>query len=264
MANKFYALGEERADRVQDLFATIAPRYDLINDLQSFGLHRYWKSRLLRLAQLKPGERALDLCCGTGDLAFAMARLGAQVAGLDFSAPMLSVARQRSQGAEVKSPKSGITKAGQLAPSPNSDFCPLSSVLFLRGDALRIPCRDSQFDVVTIGYGLRNLANFRNGLSEMWRVVRPGGRLLILDFGKPDNGLWRRCYFTYLRWIVPAFGRIFCGDSETHAYILESLQKYPAQNGVAAAMAEMDCEQIRIIKLLGGVMSINYGMKRLE
>jgi ubiquinone/menaquinone biosynthesis C-methylase UbiE len=200
-----------------------------------------------------------------------MAGLGARVAGLDFSAPMLSVARDRSQKSEVRSQKPESTMGSQPAPILTSDLRPLisvpcsrSSVLFLRGDALRIPCRDSQFDVVTMGYGLRNLASFRNGLSEMWRVARPGGRILILDFGKPDNGLWRSLYFAYLRWFVPAFGRVFCGDSETHAYILESLKKYPAQNGVAAAMAELDCEQIRIIKLLGGIMSINFGRKRSE
>src|SRR6266481_4712671 len=103
MVNKYYQPGEKRAAKVADLFATIAPRYDLVNDLQSFGLHRYWKRRLVRLAAPRPGERALDLCCGTGDIAFALARHRAEVIGLDFSEPMLAVARAKGG---VQSPKS--------------------------------------------------------------------------------------------------------------------------------------------------------------
>lgn len=241
MANKFYAAGEQRADKVRDLFAAIAPRYDLINDLQSFGLHRYWKERLLRLACLKQGERALDVCCGTGDLALAMAQRGAIVSGLDFSKSMLNVARQRRANA-------GIISNGE------------NVVFFIRGDALRLPFSDSQFDVVTVGYGLRNLADFRAGLAEICRVARPQGRLLVLDFGKPDNALWRGLYLAYLRCVVPWFGRLFCGDAESYAYIWESLKQYPAQRGVAKALEELNCKQVRIINLMGGMMSINYAV----
>jgi demethylmenaquinone methyltransferase / 2-methoxy-6-polyprenyl-1,4-benzoquinol methylase len=246
MANKFYDPGEQRAGRVHDLFAAVAPRYDLINDLQSFGLHRYWKRQVVKLARLQSGERALDLCCGTGDLAFALRECGASVAGLDFSSAMLKVAVDRRREAEGRSSDAGRN---------------FGSLFFLRGDALRIPFADSQFDVVTIGYGLRNLADFRLGLSEMWRVLRPGGRLLVLDFGRPDNALWRGLYFGYLRWFVPWFGRIFCGDSETHAYILESLVKYPAQNGVAKVMAQMGGTNLAIKRFLGAMMTINYAEK---
>jgi len=237
MANKYYEPGVERATKVQDLFATIAPRYDLINDLQSFWLHRLWKRRLVKMAAPKPGAKALDLCCGTGDVAFALARSGVEVVGLDFSDAMLSVARHRLR-----------TQAG-------------GSVQFLQGDAQQIPFPDGTFDIVTISYGLRNLADWEEGLREMWRVAKPGGRLLVLDFGKPDNVVWRSFYFAYLKWLVPLFGKIFCGDSQTHAYILESLKKYPAQHGVAARMQAMDCENVHVITLLGGVMSINGATK---
>jgi demethylmenaquinone methyltransferase / 2-methoxy-6-polyprenyl-1,4-benzoquinol methylase len=237
MGNKYYEPGAQRAAKVKDLFATIAPRYDLINDLQSFWLHRLWKGRLVNMASPKPGERALDLCCGTGDVALALARRGADVIGLDFSDAMLAVAGQRLKA-----------QAG-------------SSVQFLRGDAQQTSFPDDTFDIVTISYGLRNLADWREGLGEMWRVAKPGGRLLVLDFGKPDNALWRRLYFGYLKCLVPLFGRIFCGDSQTHAYILESLQEYPAQHGVADQMTAMACANVRIITLLGGVMSINCATK---
>jgi demethylmenaquinone methyltransferase/2-methoxy-6-polyprenyl-1,4-benzoquinol methylase len=238
MANKFYEAGEKRAEKVNDLFATIAPRYDLINDLQSFGMHRLWKRKLIRLAHLQPGQKALDLCCGTGDVAFALAAQGAEVLGVDFSAPMLSVAKQRQE-------RDGI-----------------GHVEFVRGDALKLPAADSSVDVLTISYGLRNLADFEGGLREMLRVLKPGGRILVLDFGIPDNKLWRAGYFQYLKWFVPLFGRLFCGDSDTHAYILKSLQHYPAQRGVEKLMHQLGCEQVRVINLLGGVMGINYGVKR--
>ena len=236
MTNKFYSAGAQRAAKVSDLFATIATRYDLINDLQSFGLHRVWKRRLVRVAAVNPAARALDLCCGTGDVAFALARRGLDVTGLDFSEPMLAVAGKRAASA-----------AG-----------PASRVRFLLGDAQQIPFPDASFDVVTVSYGLRNLASLETGLREMARVARPGGRLFALDFGKPDNALWRAVYFAYLRRFVPLLGRWLCGDADTHGYILESLLHYPAQEGVASLMREMGLHDVRIVNLLGGIMSINH------
>jgi demethylmenaquinone methyltransferase/2-methoxy-6-polyprenyl-1,4-benzoquinol methylase len=247
VTNKFYASREHRAARVNDLFAAIATRYDLINDLQSFGLHRYWKRRLVRLAAGRPGEHAIDLCCGTGDIAFALARQGLEVVGLDFSEPMLAVAAERSQAQGTKS----------------NIQTPRLPVQFLRGDAQQIPFPDGSFDLVTMSYGLRNLANWEIGLQEMRRVTRPGGRLLILDFGKPDNALWRGIYFGYLKRFVPLLGRWFCGDADTHGYILESLKHYAAQKRLAAKMEEMQLTEVRIVNLMGGMMSINYGVRPL-
>lgn len=233
MANEYYEPGEQRAARVRALFNRIAPKYDLINDLQSFGLHRYWKRRLITLARLKPNDAVLDVCCGTGDLALLLAGHSAKVLGVDFTANMLAVARHRNRDSRL-------------------------SVHFIQGDALSLPFRDRSFDVVTVAYGLRNLADVNTGLSEMQRVARPGARLLVLDFGKPDNGLWRACYFTYLKLFVPILGRVFCGSASAYAYILESLRHYPAQRGVAAQMRELGLINVRIINLLGGIMSINY------
>jgi demethylmenaquinone methyltransferase / 2-methoxy-6-polyprenyl-1,4-benzoquinol methylase len=250
VANAFYDPGDQRALKVRDLFARIAPRYDLINDLQSFGLHRHWKRRVIQLACPQPGQRALDVCCGTGDLALGLARRGAQVAGLDFSRPMLTRAMQRSCGIPCREPE----EAQRASPVP----------YFVCGDAEHLPFADNSFDIVTVGYGLRNLASWEAGLREMQRVARPGGRLVVLDFGKPDNALWRGLYFGYLKLFVPCLGRIVCGNASAYAYILESLRHYPAQEGVAAKMREHGLASVSVINLLGGVMSINYGEKRSD
>jgi demethylmenaquinone methyltransferase/2-methoxy-6-polyprenyl-1,4-benzoquinol methylase len=253
MSNPFYAPGEQRAEKVQALFATIATRYDFINDVQSLGLHRHWKRRLVALANPKPGTRALDVCCGTGDLALALAAHGAEVTGLDFSEAMLAVAEDRRRRSEVAGQKAGT------GANPTSDLRPLTSVRFLHGDAMKLPFADGSFDLVTVGYGLRNLASWEAGLTEMARVARPGGRLLVLDFGKPDNALWRTIYFGYLRLIVPIFGLLFAGRPDSYAYILESLKHYPAQHGVEAKMRDLGLINIRVIHFLGGAMSINFG-----
>jgi len=240
VSNVFYVPGEQRAAKVNDLFATIARRYDLINDLQSFGLHRRWKRRVAELAAVKPGQCALDLCCGTGDLALTLAQLGAEATGLDFSSQMLEVAETRRQ------------KNSKLK---------VQSLKFIQGDAQQIPFPDNSFDIVTVGYGLRNLTSWETGLDEMLRVAKPGARLIVLDFGKPANALWRAIYFTHLQCSVPLIGLVFCGKAQAYAYILESLKHYPAQLAVAEKMREIKLANVRVINLLGGAMAINYGEK---
>ena len=241
MSNAFYDAGESRAAKVNDLFATIARRYDLINDLQSFGLHRRWKRRVVKLAQIKNGDRALDLCCGTGDLALALAQCGAETTGLDFSPQMLEVAGTRQQKINRQSP--------------------VANLKFLQGDAQQLPFPENSFDIVTVGYGLRNLTSWERGLDEMFRVARPGGRMVVLEFGKPANWLWRNLYFTHLRCSVPLIGLLFCGNASAYAYILESLKHYPAQLAVAEKMRGLKLANVRVLNLLGGAMAINYGEK---
>jgi demethylmenaquinone methyltransferase/2-methoxy-6-polyprenyl-1,4-benzoquinol methylase len=255
MANAFFDSGHERAAKVHALFSRIAPRYDLLNDVQSLGLHRRWKRRVVALARPQAGQRALDLCCGTGDLALALAARGAQVTALDFSDRMLAVAEQRI--ARIQSPEpEPVPHASRFTfhASPNPSF--------IRGDAQHLPFADNSFDIVTVGYGLRNLADWKAGLAEMRRVARPGARLLVLDFGKPGNAFWRGLYFTYLKLVVPCLGWLFCGSAGAYAYILQSLKPYPAQQGVAEAMRRLGLANVEVISLLGGVMSIHYGEKR--
>jgi len=245
MANVYFDPGDQRTAKVNELFTRIARRYDLINDLQSFGLHRYWKRRVVELAGPLPGRRALDVCCGTGDLALTLARRGADTIGLDFTPSMLEVAAARGR----MSGSRGGLPAGGAVPQ------------FVLGDAQHLPFGDNLFDIVTVGYGLRNLASWESGLAEMARVARPGGRLLALDFGKPGNRLWRGLYFGYLRLFVPVLGRVFCGDARAYRYILESLLHYPAQEGVAAKMTELGLAEVKIVSFLGGVMTINSARK---
>ena len=222
--------GEERAAKVVDLFAAVAPRYDLINDLQSLGLHRWWKHRLVQLAEVRAGDVVMDVCCGTGDVAFALAARGAEVTGLDFSAPMLQVARHRNRVGRVR---------------------------FVEGDALRLPCADASVDVVTVAFGLRNVADVDRALAEWMRVLRPGGRLLVLEFGRPSNPAWDALYLAYLRWFVPLFGSVFLGDADTHGYILESLLRYPGQRGVDERLRALGFAATEVVEFVGGAMSIN-------
>jgi demethylmenaquinone methyltransferase/2-methoxy-6-polyprenyl-1,4-benzoquinol methylase len=240
VSNAYYAPGDQRAAKVNDLFARIARRYDFLNDLQSFGLHRLWKRRVVKLAQIKTGARALDLCCGTGDISFALTRGGAETTGLDFSPQMLEVAAQRQ--------------------SVNSKL-KIQNLKFIQGDAQQLPFPENSFDIVTVGYGLRNLTSWERGLDEMLRVAKPGARLIVLDFGKPANALWRAIYFTHLKMSVPLMGWLFCGDASAYAYILESLKHYPAQLAVAEKMRALKLNNVRVINLLGGAMAINYGEK---
>ena len=247
MESKFYQADEHRAEKVHELFATIARRYDLLNDIMSAGQHRRWKRRLVELAieedntgrvrKSAPTTKVLDLCCGTGDIALMFARRGAVVTGADFAWEMLRVAATRC----------GREKVSRLQ--------------WIRADALRLPFSENSFDVVSVGYGLRNLADIDLGLREILRVLRPGGKFLSLDFGKPESKPFRAVYFGYLRVILPILGRIFCGDPDTHGYILASLQNYPAQRGTRELMESCGYCECGFEEFSLGSMAINYGSK---
>ena len=241
MTNRYYSPDEQRAEKVRELFAAIARRYDLLNDVMSLCLHRHWKQRLVKMAG-KP-QNVLDLCCGTGDIA---RRMPGRVVGVDFTDEMLRVAKVRC----IREPARGSSppRAG-------------SRLQFIRADALRLPFADNSFDVVSVGYGLRNLADLDAGLREVCRVLRPGGKLLSLDFGKPESRLWRRLYFAHLRFWMPVLGRLFVGDPDAYAYILTSLEHYPAQRGVREAMERCGFGDCGFEEFWGGAMAINFGTK---
>jgi demethylmenaquinone methyltransferase/2-methoxy-6-polyprenyl-1,4-benzoquinol methylase len=246
--SKFYQPDEHRAEKVRKLFATIARRYDLLNDVMTLGFHRHWKHRLVELAG-QPHD-VLDLCCGTGDIAL---RFTGRVVGVDFTEEMLRVAKTRNSGTGVPP----VRKTEQ----PDSRARRPCHLLWLRADALRLPFPDSAFDVVAVGYGLRNLADIERGLCEIYRVLRPGGKLLSLDFGKPELVWLRKAFFAHLRFHLPLMGRWSCGDADAYSYILASLEAYPAQRGIKTLMEQIGYRDCGFEEFVGGTMAINFGRK---
>ena len=236
MTNKYLSYDAERGPKVRAMFSRLAWRYDLINDLMSLGMHRRWKRQTVDLALAgSPRGRVLDLCCGSGDLCFLAEDRGARsVVGVDFTLPMLAVARRRASGGPRRS-------------------------RFLQADALGLPFADGSFDVVTISYGLRNIADIGRALAEMRRVLAPGGRAVVLDFGKPDNAAAGALYRGALRTLMPVIGWLFHGDPETYLYIPESLERYPAQRGVEKLMQAAGFSNVRYENRLLGTMGINVG-----
>ena len=235
MADEFS--NQAHVEKVDALFSTIAMRYDLVNDIQSAGLHRLWKRKMARLVALGESKQALDVCCGTGDLIVRLANRGGRVAGVDMNGAMLNVARRRLAMRNI-----------------------VQSRLY-QADALQLPFGDGQFDVVTIAYGLRNLADYKTGLQEIFRVLKPGGRLAILDFGKPPNRFVRGLYYKYLRWALPVFGWLFCGSASAYAYILDSLEKYPAQGGVKDILDEIGFSSVNVANIMLGTMSLHIARR---
>ena len=214
---------------VRRLFATIAYRYDFITGFLSYGQDRRWKAHLIRLARLERSDRVLDLACGTGDLAFAAAGSAQRVVGLDVTLAMLQLARQR-----------------QTAP-----------VQFVAGDMLELPFPDQSFTVVTTGYGLRNVPDLQKSLTEIRRVLVPGGRLLSLDFNRPSNGIVRAVYLAYLTIVGAALGWVLHRDPDTYRYIPESIRRYPGAARVAQLIERSGFTEARVIPVLGGLMAIH-------
>ena len=234
--NKYLSYDEERAPKVREMFTRLAARYDLVNDVMSFGMHRKWKREAVRLAlEGRKKARLLDLCCGTGAMCFYARRMGADgVVGADFTLPMLAVGRRRAR-----------------VEGEGTDF--------VAADALRLPFRDGAFDAITVGYGLRNVADPKLALSEMRRTLAPGGRVVVLDFGKPDNAVARALHNSYLRSMVPAVGGAFHHDPQKYSHIPHSLERYPAQRGVENIMRDVGFTNVRYYNRLLGTMGFNVG-----
>lgn len=226
---------ESKRRYVRDLFGRIAHRYDLTNDVMSLGMHRRWKRAVIELAELRPGHAVLDLAAGTGDLALAAAPragdAGLVVAG-DPTREMMEVGRERAA-------------AGRVA--------------WLGCDALALPIADRRLDRVLIGYGLRNFPDLEKSLVEIRRCLRPGGRLVALDFGKPRVAVLRKAYLAYLGVSTRIVGWTLHRDPEAYVYIPESLRRYPAQREVMEAMGRLGFVRTGYVDLLAGTMAINFG-----
>lgn len=229
---------------VRAIFATIADRYDFITVVLSYGQDRRWKRRLIDLAAPRPGARALDLATGTGDIAFALAARGARVVGLDITLRMIQLAIAKG------------ALASRLAPRT-----PHPAPLFLAGDMLALPFPAGAFDIVTTGYGLRNVPNLAAAIDEISRVLSPGGQLLSLDFNRPSNRVVRAAYLAYLSTVGAALGWALHRDPDTYRYIPASIRQYPGAEAVARMFESRGFTGVRWYPVLGGLMTIHHATR---
>jgi demethylmenaquinone methyltransferase / 2-methoxy-6-polyprenyl-1,4-benzoquinol methylase len=215
------------ADGVRAMFDRIAPVYDAMNRVMTAGLDGRWRAETAA-AVVRPGDHVLDACCGTGDLALACERAGGKVTGLDFSERMLERARQKS-----------------------------SSVEWVQGDALALPFEDASFDAATVGFGVRNLADLEGGLRELRRVLRPGGRIGILEITQP-RGLLAPFYRLWFDRVVPMLGRVLPGGS-AYTYLPASVRRFPGPEDLRALLRETGFEDVRYRLFAGGIVALHTG-----
>ncbi len=231
----------EKAERVRAVFDSVAKRYDLMNDLMSLGIHRLWKRHTIELAGVRRGQRVLDLASGTGDLAGRFAGIvGAEgdVVMSDINAAMLSEGRER------------MLDQGRVG-----------NLLYVLVDAERIPFAADSFDCVTIGFGLRNVTDKDGALEEMYRVLRPGGRALILEFSHPISRSISRVYDLYSFSVLPTLGRLVVKDPDSYRYLAESIRMHPDQETLRAMMEAAGFERCEYFNHSGGIVAIHRGYK---
>jgi ubiquinone/menaquinone biosynthesis methyltransferase len=215
------------------LFATIAPRYDLITRILSYGQDRRWKARLIREAGIAAPDVVVDLACGTGDIARLAKAAGARkVVGLDLTRPMLVLAHRRG-----------------------------GTVQYLGGDMGALPLATAAADVITTGYGLRNVPDLDAALAEIARVLRPGGRFLSLDFNRPESRVLRACFLAYLTIVGSTLGWVLHRDPDTYRYIPASIRRYPGAAGVADRLRTRGFTDVRTIPLLFGLMTLHQARR---
>jgi demethylmenaquinone methyltransferase/2-methoxy-6-polyprenyl-1,4-benzoquinol methylase len=232
---------EDKARRVRGVFDSVADRYDLMNDLMSAGTHRWWKRFTLALANLRPGQRALDVAGGTGDLAAGLARqVGAHglVVLTDINAAMLARGRDR------------LLDAGIAA-----------NVACVQCDAERLPFARDTFDCITIGFGLRNVTDKAAALASMHRTLRPGGQLLVLEFSQPRLPALKPLYDAYSFRVLPLLGRYVAGDEASYRYLAESIRMHPDQETLLAMLRDAGLEGCRYHNLAGGIVAVHRGYK---
>ncbi len=228
----------EKARRVRGVFDSVAPRYDMMNDLMSLGLHRAWKAFTVLAADVRPGQRVLDIAGGTGDLAQAFARkVGSSglVVHTDINPSMLRVGRDR------------LLDAGVVLPTV---VC----------DAEKLPFEPDSFDRVSVGFGLRNMTHKEQALAEMYRVLKPGGKLLVLEFSRVAKPL-QKAYDWYSFSILPRLGRLMAGDEASYRYLAESIRMHPAQEELKAMMKKGGFGHVDYHNLTGGVAALHVAIK---
>ena len=230
---------EEKSSRVRDVFKSVAPSYDIMNDLMSGGLHRLWKRFAVDLANVKPGENILDVASGSGDLAIAFAKLAGptgRVWQTDINEAMLRVGRDR------------LIDAGLVLPGA---LC----------DAESLPFPNDHFDLVTVAFGLRNMTHKDRALAEMTRVLKPGGRLLVLEFSKPIIEPLSKAYDAYSFHVLPRIGSLVANDADSYRYLAESIRMHPDQDTLKAMMQDAGFESVDYYNLTAGVVALHRGYK---
>ncbi|MDX1342747.1 MAG: bifunctional demethylmenaquinone methyltransferase/2-methoxy-6-polyprenyl-1,4-benzoquinol methylase UbiE [Reinekea sp.] len=232
---------EDKEKLVANVFHSVAGKYDLMNDLMSFGVHRLWKRYTIEMSGVRQGNKVLDIAGGTGDLTYAFSkRVGAQgkVVLADINASMLKVGRDRLADRGV---------AGNLeVVQANAEF---------------LPFEDNEFDVVTIAFGLRNVTHKEVALKEMHRVLKPGGRLLVLEFSKPNNELLSKAYDAYSFKALPIMGKLVTQDADSYQYLAESIRKHPDQETLKGMMLEAGFARATYHNLTGGIVALHRGVK---
>jgi demethylmenaquinone methyltransferase/2-methoxy-6-polyprenyl-1,4-benzoquinol methylase len=231
----------EKEKLVANVFHSVADKYDVMNDLMSFGVHRLWKRYTIEMSGVRKGHRVLDIAGGTGDLTYAFSkRVGAEgsVVLADINESMLKVGRDRLADRGV---------AGNLE--------------VVQANAEHLPFADNEFNVITIAFGLRNVTHKDAALKEMYRVLKPGGRLLVLEFSKPQNELLSKAYDTYSFKVLPRMGELVAQDSESYQYLAESIRKHPDQQTLKDMMHEAGFDRVTYHNLTGGIVALHRGVK---
>jgi len=219
---------------VRSMFARIAPAYDLLNRTLSLGIDQRWRRAAIACAGEVRGRTVVDSCCGTGDLSLALAARGARVVGVDFTREMVDRAR---------------AKAARRAARP----------VFVRGDALRLPLASGSADAATVAFGIRNVADRRRGLDEMRRVVRPGGRVVVLEFGTPRRGVFGALYRLYFTRVLPWLGRRVSGDADAYSYLPRSVLAWPDPETLRREMEELGFTECAFRPLTRGIAFLHWG-----
>ena len=232
-----------QSSEVRDMFSAIARRYDFLNHLLSFNIDTLWRQRAaakLGSVLLKSDGLCLDLCCGTGDLALTISQRGvAQIVACDFSHPMLQLGHHK------------ISKRNQSG-----------RIRLIEADGLRLPFRSLVFDAVAIAFGLRNLDNVTSGLSEMARVLKPGGTLVVLEFSKPTNAMFDKIFQFYFFRILPQIGSLFSRHQDAYSYLPRSVRRFPDQRELAEMLIRCGFDKVSYVNLSGGIAAIHFGEKR--
>lgn len=231
----------EKAGKVAEVFHSVAAKYDLMNDLMSAGIHRLWKRFTIELSGVRSGNRVLDIAGGTGDLTRQFSRLvgpTGEVVLADINASMLKVGRDKLLD-------SGVS----------------GNVRFVQADAEKLPFPDNHFDCVTIAFGLRNVTHKDAAIGSMLRVLKPGGRLLVLEFSKPTSSLLSKAYDAYSFTLLPLMGKLVTNDSESYRYLAESIRMHPDQETLKSMMVEAGFDRVTYHNMTGGVVALHRGIK---